>query len=169
MPYPLQTAHSPQSPSTELWTSILTGLRANRPLFVSESLPGIFAMQAGNDVHPKVLEHFERIIAEADAVAIERTVGVFNQEAGDEIRKLAEGNVPVLIVHGDSDQGMPMEASALVIKEMAPRVDLRIYEKAGHGVFFPEKCGEGVLTCVGMYLTHKQKVIEDLLEFVGKL
>ena len=99
-------------------------------------------MQAGNEVHPKVLEHFERIVAEADGVAIEKTVGVFNREAEHEIKRLAEGEVPVLVVHGDSDQGMPMEASALVIKEMVPRVDLRIYEKAGHGGFFPGNRGE---------------------------
>lgn len=150
MPYPLQAPHSPHSPSTDLWASILAGLRASRPVFVSESLPGIFAMQAGNDVHPKVLEHFERIVAEADGLAIERTVGVFNQEAGDEIRRLAEGDVPVLVVHGDSDQGMPMEESALVIKEMAPKVDLRIYEKAGHGAFFTPwgNVVKSVLTCV---------------------
>lgn len=139
MPYPIQTSHSPHSPSAELWASILAGLRADRPTFVSESLPALFAMQAGNEVHPKVLENFERIVAEADGVAIERVVGVFNQEAEGEIKKLAGEKVPVLIVQGDTDQGMPMEASAMVIKEMAPRVDLRIYEKAGHGAFFPRE------------------------------
>lgn len=33
----------------------------------------------------------------------------------------------------------------------------------------PENRGEALLTCIGVYLTHKEKVIEDLLEFVGKL
>ncbi|MBE3046330.1 hypothetical protein IMZ48_28100, partial [Candidatus Bathyarchaeota archaeon] len=122
-------------PSPAVWSSILSGLRSNRPLYVSEALPGIFATQVGNDVHPKVLEHFERIVAEADGVAIERTVGVFNQSSEGEIRRLAGEEVPVMILHGDSDGGMPMEASALIIKEMVPRVDLRIYEKAGHGEF----------------------------------
>ena len=147
MPYPLQTPHSPKSPALSLWSSILTGLRANRPAFVSESLPGIFAMHAGNEVHPKVLEHFERIVGEADGVAIEKTVGVFQQEAGDEIKELAGSEVPVLILHGDSDQGMPMEASALVIKEMVPRVDLRIYEKGGHGEFSLTVGGNETCTC----------------------
>ncbi|SPO04474.1 uncharacterized protein DNG_07159 [Cephalotrichum gorgonifer] len=153
MPYPLQTPTHPLSPSTELWASILDGLRDNRAQFVSEALPGVFAVEAGNEVHPKVLEHYERIVAEADGVAIERTTAVFNRESEEEMRRFAAEEVPVLVVHGGSDQSMPAEGSAVIIKEMVPRVELKIYERAGHG----------------LYLTHTDKLMVDLLEFVGKL
>lgn len=138
MPFPLQTADHPLSPSRELWDSILGGLRDNRAAFVSESLPGVFAIQAGNEIHPKTLEHFERIVAEADGLAIVKTVEIFNQPAEAAIKKLAESpvQIPILAVHGDSDQGMPLEASAQIVKEMVPWVDLKVYETAGHGTCF---------------------------------
>lgn len=48
---------------------------------------------------------------------------------------------------------MPYEASSKIIKELIPNVKVKIYEKAAHG----------------LYLTHKEKVVEDMLEFVGKV
>ncbi|CAI4212187.1 unnamed protein product [Parascedosporium putredinis] len=151
MPFPLQTAEHPLSPSLELWDSIVGGLRDNRAAFVSESLPGVFAIQAGNEIHPKTLEHFERIVAEADSLAVVKTVEIFNQPAEAAVKKLAESavQIPILAIHGDADQGMPLEASAQIVKEMVPWVDLKVYEKAGHG----------------LYLTHSGQLMEDLVSF----
>lgn len=158
MPYPLSSPEHPLGPSSELWVAILDGLRADRPQFVHESLPGIFALQAGNQVSAKTLEHFERIIAEADGVALERTCTLITQKAMDkELRELAA--VPeakrsaIMILHGDADQGMPLEASSKIVEEMLPWTELKVYEKAGHG----------------LYLTHAIQVIADLVEFVDKL
>ncbi|PKS05628.1 hypothetical protein jhhlp_008147 [Lomentospora prolificans] len=151
MPFPVQSPEHPLSPSQELWDAILQGLRDNRPAFVSESMSGIFALSAGNVVHPKTLEHFESIVADAHSIAIEKTVAIFNQPAEAEITKLANSGkqIPILAIHGDADQGMPVEASAKIVKEMVPWIQLKVYEKAGHG----------------MYLTHSQQLMEDLLAF----
>lgn len=103
-----------------------------------ESLPGIFALQAGNQVSAKTLEHFERIIAEADGIALERTCTLITQKTMDEeLRELAavpEAKRPaIMILHGDADQGMPLEASSKIVKEMLPWTELKVYEKGGHG------------------------------------
>jgi len=105
---------------------------------VHESLPGIFALQAGNQLSVKTLEHFERIIVEADGIALEKTCTLINQKTMDgELRELAavtEARRPaVLILHGDADQGMPIEASSKIAKEMLPWTELKVYENAGHG------------------------------------
>ena len=136
MPFPLQTPEHPLSPTQELWDSILQGLRDNRPAFVTESLPGVFAMHAGNQVHPKTLEYYEQIVSEAHGVAIEKTVAIFTQASDKQLSKLAESAemIPILALHGDSDQGMPLEASATIVKEMLPWADLRVYKNAGHGM-----------------------------------
>jgi non-heme chloroperoxidase len=135
MPYPLQTTDHPLSPSAELWDSILEGFRKDRPQFVADSLPGVFAIGAGNNLSTKVLEHFERIVAEADGIAIEKTVALFNQATENELRALvATGReIPIMILHGDADQGMPLEASAVLVKDIVPWVDLKVYTNAGHG------------------------------------
>ena len=63
----------------------------------------------------------------------------------------AEGKVKVLILHGDSDYGMPYEASGKIVAGILGRTaDTRIYEKAAHG----------------LYLTHRERVLKDILEFV---
>lgn len=133
-----QSPEHPLGPSDELWASILDGLRADRPQFVHESLPGIFALQAGNELSTKTLERFEHIIAEADGIALEKTCTLINQKTMDkELRELAaipEAKRPaVMILHGDADQGMPLEASSKIVEEMLPWTELKVYEKAGHG------------------------------------
>jgi hypothetical protein len=47
---------------------------------------------------------------------------------------------------------MPASASALLIKDLVPKglCEVKIYKKAAHGLF----------------LTHADKVIEDLLQFI---
>ncbi|KAI1874947.1 uncharacterized protein JN550_002376 [Neoarthrinium moseri] len=155
MPYPLQTPDHPLSPPTDLWDSIIEGLRKSRSQFVADSLPGVFAMQAGNEVTPKVLEHYERIVADADSVAIEKTVSIFNESSEKELRNLSDtgSEIPIMILHGDADQGMPLEASAALIKDITPWADLKIYKNGGHGI----------------YLTHAENVLIDILGFVQDL
>ena len=46
--------------------------------------------------------------------------------------------------------GMPAEASALIIPKLARQAQVKIYEKAAHG----------------MYLTHADQVLRDILNFV---
>lgn len=47
---------------------------------------------------------------------------------------------------------MPYEASS-IIQELVPGAEVKLYEKAAHG----------------LYLTHKKQVLEDLLKFVDGL
>ena len=164
-------------PTSELWAAILDGLRADRPQFVHDSLPGIFALQAGNQLSNKTLEHFEHIIAEADGIALEKTCTMINQKTMDEeLRELAavpEARRPaVLILHGDADQGMPLEASSKIVKEMLPWTELKVYENAGHGMSIIAPAGVESFAndlLKGLYLTHAGRVIDDLVEFVDKL
>ncbi|KAJ9158106.1 hypothetical protein NKR19_g3628 [Coniochaeta hoffmannii] len=125
---------------------------------LSRHLNTLWGLQAGNQLSVKTLEHFERIIVEADGIALEKTCTLINQKTMDgELRELTavtEARRPaVLILHGDADQGMPIEASSKTAKEMLPWTELKVYENAGHG----------------LYLTHAGRDIDDLVEFVDKL
>ncbi len=137
---------------------ILAGLRANRPAFVKASLPGIFGAQEGGPgvvLDPAVFEFYERMVDQADSLAMERCVQIITErDVTDDIKRFAEdgGDVKILILHGDSDNGMPFEASANILKGiLGDRADVRVYEKAAHG----------------LYLTHQDKVMQDVLEFVN--
>lgn len=59
-------------------------------------------------------------------------------------------DVPTLILHGDDDQIVPIEASALLTTKIVNGSTLKVYKGAPHG----------------MCTTHKDQVNEDLLAFL---
>ena len=59
--------------------------------------------------------------------------------------------VPTLIVHGTSDQTVPIDASGRAAAAAIPGALLKEYDGAPHGVF----------------ATHKDQLTQDLLDFVG--
>jgi pimeloyl-ACP methyl ester carboxylesterase len=66
----------------------------------------------------------------------------------EKLKGLPENSI--LVLQGDSDQGMPYEAGVKVIEGLVPSARVSMYEKAGHG----------------LYLTHAEKVVEDIIGFV---
>ncbi len=81
-----------------------------------------FATHAGNVVSPKTLEEFERIVSAADGVALEKTATIILRSLDSEVRSLGkQAEVPILMVHGDSDQSMPKEASVDHLVKVLPR------------------------------------------------
>jgi non-heme chloroperoxidase len=59
-------------------------------------------------------------------------------------------DIPTLLLHGDSDQMVPIEASAKLAVKLIPGATLKIYPGAGHG-----PCS-----------THKDQINADLLAFL---
>ena len=59
-------------------------------------------------------------------------------------------DVPTLIVHGDDDQIVPIDASARRSVELVPDATLKVYPGAPHGLF----------------ATHKDQFNADLLDFI---
>jgi non-heme chloroperoxidase len=59
-------------------------------------------------------------------------------------------DVPTLVIHGDDDQIVPIQASALLSSKLIPNATLKVYEDAPHG----------------LATTHKDRLNEDLLAFI---
>lgn len=66
----------------------------------------------------------------------------------DELRKLA---VPALVVHGDHDVSAPIEITGRRTAELIPDNRFIVYENAPHG----------------LYLTHRDRLTQDLIDFIG--
>jgi pimeloyl-ACP methyl ester carboxylesterase len=64
-------------------------------------------------------------------------------------RELASVKVRTLVVHGDNDRTCPLETTGRRVAQWIPRAQLHVYEGAPHGLF----------------LTHMQRLSDDLLEF----
>lgn len=157
IPYPVQRPSNPTAPSLELWQSIITGLRESRPDYVANALPGVFGIPAGAVVPKETLEHYERIIAQADGLAMERTSKLLvERDFTAEVTRLGKqgpDGARVLVIHGDSDTSMPYEASAGVVKELVPRAEVKLYKKGAHA----------------LNVTHADQLLKDIVEFAGNI
>jgi non-heme chloroperoxidase len=67
--------------------------------------------------------------------------------ATDLTRDLQAFDVPTLIIHGDDDQIVPIDAAGRASKRLVPHAELKVYPGASHGITD----------------THKQQLCEDML------
>ncbi|KAM0134111.1 hypothetical protein ACHAO1_005946 [Botrytis cinerea] len=154
LPYPVATPEFPQGTPREMWNQVIGAIRQDRVGFFAESFKGPLGI-GNNDVPAITLQRFERMAEAADAIALERAMQIFTHY--DFSEKLAalgqESDIPVLILHGDSDAGTPVEASAARIKQIIPRAKVILYENASHILI----------------ITHSEKILSDVIEFMSSL
>ncbi|AEO69689.1 uncharacterized protein THITE_2120380 [Thermothielavioides terrestris NRRL 8126] len=155
MPYSMACDECPAAPAPAVWDSLIQSFRgAGGKNFIAEAIPGVFRVDLGNHVGERTLQFYERLVCQADPVALERTAVILSKPMAAELRELAaedeRDRVPVLILHGDSDSGMPLETSSALIHEILPWSQLKVYKNAGHG----------------LYLTHDLQVLDDILAFL---
>ena len=116
-----------------MWNQVIGAIRQDRVGFFADSFKGPLGI-GNNEVPAKTLERFERMAEAAEAIAIERAVQIFTHY--DFSEKLAalgqESDVPVLLLHGDSDAATSAETSIDRIKQMIPRAKVNLYENASH-------------------------------------
>ena len=109
-------------------------------------------------LEPAVVDHYEGIIAQADGLAIERCVQIITStNFAEHLERLAGaegGGIKALIVHGDSDHGMPYGASGKVVTDiLRGKAIAVIYEKAAHGLYF----------------THQERLLKEILGFTRSI
>lgn len=111
-PLPLKTEAHPEGPPMELWDMILQGFRDDRVGFVKVALPGVFGMgpqfDMGIEVPASVLQRFEQIVWDADALAMERSIMIMvGRDFTEELKAFGKekNGVKMVVLHGDNDQG----------------------------------------------------------------
>lgn len=60
-------------------------------------------------------------------------------------------HVPTLIIHGDADKTVPIEASSERTSKMIENCEYKVYGGAPHGLFY----------------THKEQLNGDLIDFIN--
>ncbi|KAL2140146.1 hypothetical protein VTI28DRAFT_4195 [Corynascus sepedonium] len=158
MPYSVACDECPAALGQDGWDELIHGFRgAGGKDFIRDALPSVFRTDLGNNVSKDTLQFFEQIVYQADPMAIERTAVILQKPMAKELKEWAKAaaadireKVPVLVLHGDSDTGMPLETSAALVHKMLPWSQLKVYKKAGHG----------------LYLTHAQQTLDDILAFI---
>jgi len=148
-PLMLKTPANPAGTPIEVFDGLRASVLADRPQFWKDlSLPFYGYNRPGAKISEGVREQFVLQSMLAGFPASYFCIKAFSET--DLTKDLMEFNVPTLILHGDDDQIVPIQASALLSSKIVKGSILKVYKGAPHG----------------MCTTLKDQVNEELLAFI---
>lgn len=148
-PLMLQTSANAGGLPMHVFDEIRANIQKDRAQFFKDvSAPFYGANRPGSAVSQGLRDAFWFQGMQASLKAVMDCVKAFSET--DHTEDLRKFNVPTLILHGDDDQMVPIDASALPTSEIVAGARLKIYPGASHG----------------MCATHKDQINEDLLAFL---
>ncbi|MBC8104714.1 MAG: alpha/beta hydrolase [Cytophagales bacterium] len=147
-PLMLKTAANPAGTPIEAFDAIRAGVLKDRSQFWKDlTLPFYGYNRPGATISEGVRDSFWLQSMMAGFPASYFCIKVFSET--DLTEDLKKFDVPTLIIHGDDDQIVPIQASALLSSKIVKGAVLKIYPGAPHG----------------LPTTHKDQVNADLLAF----
>ena len=148
-PLKLKTKANPSGTPIEVFDQLRASVIADRSQFWKDlSLPFYGYNRSGAKVSEGVRESFWLQGMLAGFPASYFCITAFSET--DMTEDLKKFDVPTLILHGDDDQIVPIQASAMLSSKLIKGAVLKVYKGAPHG----------------MCTTLKDKVNADLLEFI---
>ncbi|MFI0465921.1 alpha/beta fold hydrolase [Saccharopolyspora sp. 5N102] len=151
-PLMIKTDDNPAGVPAEVFEDIKNGILAERSQFWKDTSVGFFgANRDGNRVTQGNRDAFWLMAMQESIEAAVRCVDAFART--DFTEDLKKFDVPTLVVHGDDDQVVPIEATGRKSAELIPDATLKVYEGGSHGI--------------AMVPGDKEKFNADLLRFIG--
>jgi non-heme chloroperoxidase len=149
-PIMVKTAANPGGLPIEVFDGFRKQLAANRAQFYREIASGPFYgyNRPGAKVLPAVIDNWYRQGMMGGAKAQYDGISAFSETDFTEDLKVID--VPTLVMHGDDDQIVPIDDSALLSAKLLEKGTLKVYEDFPHG----------------MCTTHADVVNGDLLAFM---
>jgi pimeloyl-ACP methyl ester carboxylesterase len=150
VPYMLQKDDNPDGVPQETIDEIMAGLMEERAGFL-----GTFAKQfygVGLLSKPVSEQQLNSDLVIAMQATLKATLDSAKAFSSTDFRsELASIDVPVLVIHGDQDQTVPIKATGEMAASMIAGAEYLVYEGEPHGLF----------------LTAKEKLNQDLIRFIG--
>ena len=149
-PLMLKTGANPGGSPIEAFDAIRAGVLNDRSQFYADlAVPFYGANRDGSNVSHGVLREFWRLGMMAGLKGAYDCIEAFSETDLTEDLKRIE--VPTLIVHGNDDQIVPIDDSAMLAVKLVPDAELKVYPGAPHGLM----------------TTHKDRFNGDLLAFIN--
>jgi non-heme chloroperoxidase len=150
-PLMLRTASNPGGLPVSVFDEIRANVRADRSQFFKDlTTPFYGANRPGATVSQGLRDSFWLQGMQAGFNAVLDCIKAFSEtDLTEDLRKF---DVPTLIIHGDDDQIVPVDASAHLSSKLIEGSTLKIYPGAPHGL-----CS-----------THKDQINSDLLAFFDR-
>jgi non-heme chloroperoxidase len=152
-PIMVKTPNNPDGLPMKVFDDIRANIIADRSQFFKEfSMPFYGYNRTGAQISDGIRDSFWLQAMMCGFPGAYYCVKAFSEtDFTDDLKKI---DMPTLILHGDDDQIVPINASAMLSSKIVKEATLKVYRGAPHG----------------MCSTHKQQVNEDLLAFIqGKL
>lgn len=149
-PFLAKTEDNPDGVPVETFEGITDGIKKDRPGFLDTFGKQFFGVNMLN--HPvsgPFLDHFRNLASMSSSHATLECAASFAYT--DFRQDLAAITVPTLIIHGDADKTVPIEASGERTAKAIPHAQYVVYEGAPHGLWY----------------THKDQINADLLSFIN--
>jgi len=148
-PLLMKTAAYPDGAPIEVFDQLRAAVQADRSQFWKELSMQFYGYnRPGAKISEGVRESFWLQGMMASLPACYFCIKAFSET--DQTEDLKKFDVPTLIMHGDDDQIVPIEISAMRSSKLIKDASLKIYKGAPHG----------------MCTTHKNQINEDLLAFI---
>ena len=151
-PLMLKTGDNPGGLPIEVFDGLREASRENRSQLYLDIASGPFFGFNRPDAEPSqgLIQSFWRQGMMAGAKNTYDSIAAFS--ATDFREDLAKFDVPTLVIHGDDDQIVPIDAAGKASAELIDDARLIVYEGAPHGLAD----------------THKERLNQDLLKFVSE-
>ena len=133
-PVMVQKASNPGGTPIGVFDGFRTALAANRPQFYLDIASGPFYgfNRPGAKVSEGLIRNWWRQGMSGSAKAHYDCIKAFSET--DFTEDLKKFDRPTLIVHGDDDQIVPIDAAGRASKRLVPHAELKVYEGGPHGI-----------------------------------
>jgi non-heme chloroperoxidase len=148
-PLMLKTPANPGGLPIEVFDGIRAGVASDRSQYYRElSLPFYGANRPGSKVSQGTKDAFWLWSMQVGLRGAYECIKAFSEtDLTEDLKKI---DVPTLVLHGDDDQIVPIDDSALLSSKLVKNAVLKVYPGAPHG----------------MMVTHKDQLNNDLLAFI---
>ncbi len=148
-PYLLKTDDNPDGVDQSVFDEMTANMQKDRADFLQTFGKQFYGVNLINK--PVSQAHLDGDFARAYVASHKATLECANSFATTDFRDdLTQIQVPTLIIHGDSDKTVPIEASGERTANALPNAQYIVYEGAPHG----------------LYVTEKDRLNEDLVAFI---
>lgn len=138
LPFMLKTEDNPDGLPQDTFDGFIKDIQDDRPKF----LAGFGKLFYGNSfmnnaVSEDLLQWHQMLALRAAGRSTTECVHSFGEtDFRADVRAI---NVPTLIIHGDADKIVPIDASSNITSQMLPGAEYIVYEGAPHGLFITNK------------------------------
>ena len=148
LPYLSQSNDNPDGVPPSVFADMMEQMKDDRINFLEDFGKQFFGVGLLNKpVSAPYLQYFRSLAEVALPRATQQCALSFaNTDFREDVKAFT---LPTLIIHGDADKTVPIEASSNRTAEMLPNAVYKVYEGAPHGLFF----------------THRDRLNQDLIDF----